>query len=175
MPEEYTSFGGEADPQVRAQRLDEALEIITRLWREESVTYEGGHFRVERAAMRPLLADDERIPVWIGGRWPNRPPFRRAARWDGLFATHSSFGKGETMPLEELAAAVKLANSSRELGAPPLEVAVEGATPSDALMAWDRVAPYVDAGLTWWVEALGWWRGDVDEARRRVAAGPPRE
>jgi len=29
------------------------------------------------------------------------------------------------------------------------------------------------AGLTWWVEKLGWWRGDLDAARRRVDAGPP--
>jgi alkanesulfonate monooxygenase SsuD/methylene tetrahydromethanopterin reductase-like flavin-dependent oxidoreductase (luciferase family) len=175
MPEEYESFGNEANLRARAQRVDEALEIITRLWRDESVTYEGRHFRVEHTAMRPLLGDGERIPVWIGGRWPNRPPFRRAARWDGLFATHSSFGKGETMPPGELSAAVQFAKSYREPGAPPLEVAVEGASPDDAAMAWDRVAPYVNAGLTWWVEALGWWRGDVDEARRRVAAGPPRK
>jgi len=29
-------------------------------------------------------------------------------------------------------------------------------------------------GLTWWVEALGWWRGGVDSARQRIDAGPPR-
>ena len=174
MPEEYESFGSEADLRVRAERLDEALEIITGLWHDESVTYEGRHFRVERAAVRPLLADGERIPIWIAGRWPNRPPFRRAARWDGLFVTHSSFGKGETMPPEDLSAAVKLATSYRESDAPTVEVAIEGTSPDDPAMAWDRVAPYADAGLTWWVEALGWWRGDVDDARRRVAAGPPR-
>jgi alkanesulfonate monooxygenase SsuD/methylene tetrahydromethanopterin reductase-like flavin-dependent oxidoreductase (luciferase family) len=174
MPHEYEAFGSDADLRVRAERLDEALEIIARLWRDESVSFEGRHFRVEQAAMRPQLSDAQRIPIWIGGSWPNRPPFRRAARWDGLFVTHSSFGRGETMPPEDLAAAVQLANSYRDQGAPPLEVAVEGASPPDAATAWDRVALYVEVGLTWWVEALGWWRGDVDEARRRVAAGPPR-
>jgi alkanesulfonate monooxygenase SsuD/methylene tetrahydromethanopterin reductase-like flavin-dependent oxidoreductase (luciferase family) len=173
MPEEYESFGNEAGLRVRAERLDEALEIITRLWRDESVTYEGRHFQVEKAAMRPLLGDGESIPIWTGGRWPNRPPFRRAAHWDGVIATHSSFGKGETMPPDELAAAVDFVNSYRAPGASPLDVAVEGASPTDATVAWDQVSPYLEAGLTWWVEALGWWRGDVDEARRRVVAGPP--
>jgi alkanesulfonate monooxygenase SsuD/methylene tetrahydromethanopterin reductase-like flavin-dependent oxidoreductase (luciferase family) len=173
MREEYERFGGDATLRVRAERLDEALEIIPTLWRDESVTYEGRHFRVDQAAMRPRLGDGERIPIWIGGRWPNTPAFRRAARWDGLFATHSSFGKGETMPPGELAAAVRFANSYREPGAPPLEVATEGASPSGRAMGSDRIAPYLEAGLTWWVEALGWWRGDVEEARRRVAAGPP--
>lgn len=174
MPEEYTSFGSEPDARVRAERLDEALEVITRLWRDESVTYEGHHFRLEDAALRPRLHNDEHIPIWIGGRWPNRPPFRRAARWDGLFATHSSYAKGDTMLPDELAAAVQFANSYREPTTTPLDVAVEGASPTDAALAWNRVVPYRQAGVTWWVEALGWWRGNVDEARRRVAAGPPR-
>ena len=60
-----------------------------------------------------LLAERSGWDAGIGGRWPNRRPFRRAARWDGLFATHSSFGKGETMPPEELSAAVQFANSLR--------------------------------------------------------------
>jgi alkanesulfonate monooxygenase SsuD/methylene tetrahydromethanopterin reductase-like flavin-dependent oxidoreductase (luciferase family) len=173
MPEEFERFGSDAGLRVRAERLDEALEVIVSLWRRERVTYEGRQFRVDEASMRPRLEDGERIPIWIGGRWPNRPPFRRAARWDGLFATHSSYGKGETMPTDELAAAVLFANSHRDALAPPLDVAIEGASPVDAAMAWDQIAPYTDAGLTWWVEALGWWRGDIDEARRRVAAGPP--
>jgi hypothetical protein len=29
------------------------------------------------------------------------------------------------------------------------------------------------AGLTWWIEAMGWWRGGVDDARHRILAGPP--
>ncbi|CAA9590692.1 MAG: hypothetical protein AVDCRST_MAG18-5134 [uncultured Thermomicrobiales bacterium] len=26
-----------------------------------------------------------RIPIWAAGVWPNKPPIRRAARWDGYF------------------------------------------------------------------------------------------
>ncbi|MFZ5847644.1 MAG: hypothetical protein ACOYX5_09720 [Actinomycetota bacterium] len=32
---------------------------------------------------------------------------------------------------------------------------------------------YAEAGLTWWVEKLGWWRGDLDHTRRRIKDGPP--
>jgi hypothetical protein len=35
------------------------------------------------------------------------------------------------------------------------------------------VAPYLEAGLTWWIEALGWWRGSPRDAMRRVRQGPP--
>ena len=55
----------------------------------------------------------------------------------------------------------------------PFDVALEGttgATSDDAR----RVAGYEDASLTWWIEGLGWWRGDARDAHARVAAGPPR-
>jgi hypothetical protein len=35
--------------------------------------------------------------------------------------------------------------------------------------------PYARAGLTWWVEALGWFRGPLDACRERVRQGPPRD
>jgi hypothetical protein len=38
-----------------------------------------------------------------------------------------------------------------------------------------RIGAYVEAGLTWWVEALGWWHGDVPGARARIDAGPTRK
>ena len=31
-----------------------------------------------------------------------------------------------------------------------------------------------DAGLTWWVEALGWFRGPLEAVRERIRRGPPR-
>ena len=37
-----------------------------------------------------------------------------------------------------------------------------------------RAEAYAHAGLTWWVEALGWFRGPLDTMRERVRSGPPR-
>jgi hypothetical protein len=52
------------------------------------------------------------------------------------------------------------------------DVGLEGWTSPD--IAAKIIAPYVDAGLTWWIEAMGWWRGGVDATRERILAGPPR-
>jgi hypothetical protein len=37
-----------------------------------------------------------------------------------------------------------------------------------------RIAPYAEAGATWWFETLEPRRGDLEELRERVRMGPPR-
>jgi hypothetical protein len=84
----------------------------------------------------------------------------------------AGLGRGETMPVAELRELVEFVRSERASDA-AYDVAMEGttrATSDDAR----RVASYEDAGLTWWIEGLGWWRGDGRDARARVLAGPPR-
>jgi hypothetical protein len=37
----------------------------------------------------------------------------------------------------------------------------------------ELVAAYADAGLTWWVEKLGWFRGLISYTTQRIERGPP--
>jgi hypothetical protein len=53
-------------------------------------------------------------------------------------------------------------------------VFIESHTDVDSSSEARRMADYEDVGLTWWVEKLGWFRGSVDDMRRRIGAGPPR-
>ena len=53
-------------------------------------------------------------------------------------------------------------------------MALEGRTDGTAPDRGGRhVVPYAEAGLTWWIEALGWWRGTPEDALARVRQGPP--
>jgi probable F420-dependent oxidoreductase len=54
------------DTKTRGRKTDEALEVIGRLWREESVDFAGQHFRLKGATLspKPVQAD---LPMWIGG------------------------------------------------------------------------------------------------------------
>jgi len=174
VPEEFTAFGEPGDLRGRAARLDESLQVLTELWRGEPVTFAGEHVTVTGVRMLPPPLQQPRIPIWCGGRWPARAPFRRAARWDGVMPTHAGYGLGQTMPPADLAAVVRYLGEHRDGGAPPLAVALEGATDGAAADRGGRqVAAYRDAGLTWWVEALGWWRGDPAGALARIRQGPP--
>jgi hypothetical protein len=71
--------------------LDEALDIVTRLWSGAAVDHVGPHYRVEGARFVPTPVQQPRIPIWVGGVWPNRRPMRRAARWDGVIPLFSEW------------------------------------------------------------------------------------
>jgi alkanesulfonate monooxygenase SsuD/methylene tetrahydromethanopterin reductase-like flavin-dependent oxidoreductase (luciferase family) len=173
LPAEFTAFGESGQARERAARLDESLGMLDALWSGQPVTIHGQYLTAEDVTMLPRPVERPRIPVWCGGRWPARAPFRRAARWDGVMPTHVGYGLGETMPPEELRAAVQYTLEHRT-SAGPLDVALEGRTDGAAPDRGARhVAPYLEAGLTWWIEALGWWRGSPLDAMTRVRQGPP--
>jgi len=153
---EFTAFGESGEARERAARLDESLTLLDALWRGEPVTMHGEYLTARDVTMRPGPVQQPRIPVWVGGRWPNKAPFRRAARWDGVMPTHRDYGLGETMPPDELRAVLRYTLGQRSDGGPfdvALEGRTDGATPDRGAR---QVARYVDAGLTWWIEALGW-------------------
>lgn len=65
------------DPRERGRHADEILEIMRRLWSEESVTFEGRHFRYRDASIAPRPVQQP-LPLWIGGHGP--AAVRRTAR-----------------------------------------------------------------------------------------------
>ena len=57
---------------ARFDLLEDALEIITRLFTGEVVSYEGRQVSLEGAQMRPLPVQRPHPPIWIGGTGPRR-------------------------------------------------------------------------------------------------------
>jgi len=63
---ELDVFGvGSSEPAVRVARLKETLDIVTALWRGETVDYEGEYFTLRGARQLPVPLG--RIPIVIGG------------------------------------------------------------------------------------------------------------
>jgi alkanesulfonate monooxygenase SsuD/methylene tetrahydromethanopterin reductase-like flavin-dependent oxidoreductase (luciferase family) len=75
-PEEFQAMG--VDKRERVGRLIEGLELIKRLWTEDSVTHHGKYFQLDdaKASVRPKQRP--RPPIWLGG--DVEPAVRRAAR-----------------------------------------------------------------------------------------------
>jgi alkanesulfonate monooxygenase SsuD/methylene tetrahydromethanopterin reductase-like flavin-dependent oxidoreductase (luciferase family) len=171
---EFAAFGEDPDPRARADRLDEGLAILDGLWSGEPFSFSGSYHRVEGAHFVPRAVQEPRIPIWVAGRWPNKRPFRRAARWDGLFPLFDGYGAGEMPPPSLLAEAVAYTRAQRE-GDGPFDVALENVSAGEDLAAdAARAADYERAGLTWWIEALGWFRGPLEAMRERVRRGASR-
>jgi alkanesulfonate monooxygenase SsuD/methylene tetrahydromethanopterin reductase-like flavin-dependent oxidoreductase (luciferase family) len=178
---DFGFFDEVTDPKTRARRLDEGLDVLTGLWTAQPFSYQGEQYNVKEVTFRPTPLQSPRIPIWVGGWWPNKPPLRRAARWDGVCPL--KWG-GSISPDEwrELLAYIQRYRTSDA----PFEAVHSGATPGDNHpQAAELIQPYADAGVTWWVEPVDPWRFGWSyevpwspEAtvlmRERVRQGPPR-
>ncbi len=173
----------EPDPgrKIRAQLLDEGLDVLTGLWAGQPFEYEGRHYRVTPSDFMPPPAPVQRprIPIWVVGGWPAPRSMARAARYDGWLP--NVVGKGAAGPAapEQIRAAAAWIRDLRTVEGLPVEgydVVCEGTTPpDDPSTAAEIVTPWREAGATWWMEA-DWSvaREAVrDYAEQRLAAGPP--
>ena len=177
---EWDHLGEEADAKERGAMLDEGLRVLQGLWSGEPFSFDGQHYHVHAAQFLPKPIQQPRIPVWVGGFWPNKAPFRRAAQWDGVFPLFQV--RSEEQELASLAEAVEFIRSVRSADA-PFDVISTGFTPGDApAKAAQTVQRYAEAGATWWLEAIAPYRFDrgfdgdwpVAALRERVLQGPPR-
>jgi F420-dependent oxidoreductase-like protein len=80
---EYRAYGYEfPDAPTRVTQMIEALEICTRMWKDDRATYQGKHYRVQNALCSPKPLQDP-LPIWVGGSKPR--VMRAAARYGHAF------------------------------------------------------------------------------------------
>src|SRR5690554_5470761 len=139
---DFRFFGDPTDEATRGRMLDEGLEILTGLWGGTEFGFTGEHYSIEPMTFLP--APVKPIPVWVGGSWPNRPPFRRAARFDGMVPMTG----GASTP-EALREAVDFVATQREDASAPFDVVVGGV--SDAAASGHPSIAF-DSLATWWLE-----------------------
>ncbi len=172
----FENFGEATDRKVRAERLDEGLEIITRLWTREPFDYNGKHYQVKQLAYPlPAPIQTPRVPIWVVGVWPHEKSIQRALRWDGwLTAKHNAdrswFAALTPDDIREMNAYAKAHRDSSA----PFDIVIEGETPlGDVSQAAATVRPFAEAGATWWIESL-WMHNDLEYLHARIQQGPPR-
>jgi F420-dependent oxidoreductase-like protein len=73
----------------RFDRLEDALEIMTRLFTGEVVSYQGAQFTLDDAQMRPVPVQRPHPPIWIGGSGRRRT-LPLAAKWADVWHTYGS-------------------------------------------------------------------------------------
>jgi alkanesulfonate monooxygenase SsuD/methylene tetrahydromethanopterin reductase-like flavin-dependent oxidoreductase (luciferase family) len=182
---EWHHLGEETDPKKRGAMLDEGLAVLTGLWRGEPFNFEGEYYHVKDTLFLPTPVQQPRIPIWVGGFWPNKAPMRRAARWDGVFALaewREDAGPDYFLSHFKAGTAYTLEQRAQQGIEGPFDVISMGVTPPGVDPA-EVIGPYAEAGATWWLELVTPWRLGQDgsgewpmEALRAIIlAGPPRE
>lgn len=169
---DFTPFGEEYDAKIRAEKLDEGLEVLRGLWSGEKFSFHGKHYQLDNVTFLPKPLQSPRIPVWLAGGWPNRKPLRRAAHWDGIYLMTVNQVTNELLTTEEIREAVAYIQTNRE-STDPFDVAVNGEVPDDASKAAEIIRAYQEAGATWWIDLEGTGES-FEEYRARIRRGPPR-
>lgn len=160
------------DRRERAALLDETLAILDAAWTGEPVWFDGTHYQVDGVSFLPKPIQQPRIPVWVVGAWPSTKSMGRAARWDGLLL---SLRDSDVPPTPDQVREILAWVGKQQNGDAPFDVILEGVSPGDdrdAALA--QLAPYADAGVTWWIESRWEAPNDVESLRERIRQGPPR-
>jgi len=76
LSRDYTATG--TPTKGRGGRMDESLEIISRLWNEPEVSFNGRHFQLDQASIAPRPLQKP-LPLWVGGA--AEAAIERTARW----------------------------------------------------------------------------------------------
>ena len=172
-PEEFDSFGEDGNPRVRAEKLDEGLDVMGGLWSGEPFSHSGKHFQVKDACFLPRPVQSPRIPIWPCGAWTDkRAPFRRAARWDGVIAIADPGENRAILPDE--VRAIRACIKQHRTNDDPFDVTVILWSDGDrSTEEQEETARYAESGVTWWLEDLSTERFPLEEARKRLLKGPP--
>ncbi|QDO89516.1 LLM class flavin-dependent oxidoreductase [Ornithinimicrobium ciconiae] len=159
---EYDLFGEEWDARRVSRRYDEALELISRFWSGERVTFHGEFYDVDDVALLPTPAQRPHIPILVAGFWPNRKPVRRGARWDGLMPVVDPDPEGQDLH--------DLVTYYRELADEPDDIFLH--VDGTATTA-ERVDRYRELGITWLATGVISAQQSVEENLTAIRRGPP--
>jgi alkanesulfonate monooxygenase SsuD/methylene tetrahydromethanopterin reductase-like flavin-dependent oxidoreductase (luciferase family) len=168
---EFGAFGEATELRVRAEKLDEALTILTGLWSGERFEFSGNHFHVEPTRFLPTPVRKPRPPIIVAGTWPRSGPLRRAARWDGYFPLKlGPEGLADVAPddVTEIRGQLEELREGR-----PAEIMVTGETTSRSFDS-ARVDAFARAGATWYLAGLSTRELALDTVMELVRNGPPR-
>jgi alkanesulfonate monooxygenase SsuD/methylene tetrahydromethanopterin reductase-like flavin-dependent oxidoreductase (luciferase family) len=130
--------------------LDEGLEVLTGLLAGAPVTHSGPHFTLRDVTFVQRPVQQPRVPIWVAGMWPNRSPFRRAARYDGMVPIGAD-GRGDEIliTVEMMREAVEYTSEHRT-ATRTFDRVFTGWMPEVAAEAAAMAAELESFGVTWW-------------------------
>ena len=148
----------------RFDLLEDALEIVNRLFTGNQVSYEGKVISLKDAQLRPTPVQQPRPPIWIGGSGPKRT-LPLVARYADVW---HSFGSPNSMQ----EASERIDQLAEENGRDPKEILRAGSLSLDDLETTRKHAgKWRDAGYGYLV--CGWPEAGDDQVEKFAAEVMP--
>lgn len=173
----WQAFPDERDEtRIRAEMLDETIDILDGLYRRKPFDYEGKHFHVRLTHLDeqfypPAPVQQPRIPLWVVGVWPRSRSMERALKCDGILPQKiTAAGQIEAVTPEDVFAI----RAFLDVHLPPgraFDIVVEGRGEPESARAGEKLTAWQQAGATWWIDGL--WSLGEGEALERIRLGPP--
>lgn len=171
FPDEVTNT------KARAEMLDEAIDILTLMYQRKPFDFNGQHYHLKLTELDemhypPKPIQQPRIPLWIPAVWPRKKSMQRVLKCDGVFLQKmDASGKPAEVSPADACAVRDYVAAQRSLST-PFDIVHGGQTGSlDRAQVQDKLLPWADAGVTWWVESL--WGLDEAQTAQRIRQGPP--
>src|SRR5213080_3184914 len=141
----FAKVGEATDRKVRAELLDEGLDILTGLWSGKPFHFQGKHYHLDEMTFQPSPVQSPRIPIWVVGAWPSMKSMQRVLRYDGLLPTKlTSPGNDNAMTPDDIRAMKAYIEAHRTLTT-PFDIVWEGETPGDDReRAAQIIQPFID-------------------------------
>ena len=167
-PSEFDDLGDPGDLKVRAEMLDEGLELLQATWSGEDFEYRGEHYQARGRTFCPGGAD---IPIWVAASWPSKKPFRRAAQYDGVMVMNTDYANPVSF---DDVRAIREIISEHRTSEKPFNLGVALNSTDDLTADAERAAAYEAAGVDWWQEGVFPPAENLEQLRSIVLRGPPR-
>jgi alkanesulfonate monooxygenase SsuD/methylene tetrahydromethanopterin reductase-like flavin-dependent oxidoreductase (luciferase family) len=163
---ELKALGEEEDPKIRGEMLDESLEILKGLWSGKPFTFDGKHFKIkEPVKFKP----EGNIKIWVGGEWPNKKPFRRAAKHDGIFPLKAGSDPSlYPQEYQEILRYIRKYRKSLDSFDVVKSIITVGDKEEDAY-----IHDFINIGVNWLLEAFWSERCSLKEIQKIIERGPP--
>ena len=172
----YTKAGMPAERKVRAEMLDEGLEILDGLWSGKPFGYNGKYNQIKPMRFVPRPFQKPRIPIWVVGAWGRPKSIRRVLKYDGLIPVikkaDGSHGEITSDAIREMKEFISEKRAVKGNMRRDFEIIKDGTTPANHTRAREIVEPFAVAGATWWMESM-WGYKSLQEVSKRITAGPP--
>jgi hypothetical protein len=177
----FAAFGEVTDRKTRVELMEEGLEVMQLLWKNEPFQFKGKHYRIDSSQVDTVLQEwgvspvqQPRIPIWLTGAWPREVSMQRTLKFDGLLPNFISapgpLGQPSTDELRAMSDYVR-----EHLGPnQSFDIVMEGETSDNTAEHLEKVEQWRQAGATWWIESPWSRQDDYDYLHCRIAMGPPR-